>query len=98
MTRAEELKVLVAAHTRQLHHLESMAATDTGVKTKLEEAEDRASQFVNGGGYQKTTHQAATYLEKLIMLKTLRMDLPHISMQIKELEHLIAVELKKAHT
>ena len=61
----------------------------------LKAAEDNVSLFLNGGGCNKTTHEGATEVEKLLMLKMLRMEFPHISTQVYVLEYLIRCELKK---
>ena len=57
--------------------------------------EDGVALWLNGGGCTKTTHDGATELQKLIMLKMLRMDMPHQSTQIKDIERAIALAAKK---
>jgi len=52
----------------------------------LKEAETHVALWLNGGGCQTTMHNAATDLEKLVMLKMLRLELPHQSTQLAELD------------
>ena len=125
MTRAEELRTLVAAYTRHLQYLEQMAnagpitgiypyppsplgpiwnpstnggpaptaAADSGTITvpphPLKDAEDRVSLFINGGSCMTTKHEEASELDKLVMLKMLRMEFPHLSMSIASIESAI---------
>ena len=64
-------------------------------KTPLQEAEDYVSQFLNGAKCTITNHEPATTLHKLIMLKMLRLDMPHQSTNLKDLDLAIAKEAKK---
>ena len=57
--------------------------------------EDGVALWLNGGGCQTTTHEGATQLQKLVMLKMLRLDMPHQSTQIKDIERAIAIAAKK---
>ena len=64
-------------------------------KTPLQEAEDYVSMFLNGAKCVITNHEPATTLHKLIMLKMLRLDMPHQSTNLKDLDAAIAKEAKK---
>lgn len=67
----------------------------------LKEAEDRVSRFLNGAQKEScwiSLHPAvpaATQLAKLLMLKYLRLEMPHQSTQISAIETEVARELKK---
>ena len=54
--------------------------------TPLKEAEDHVALFLNGGVCTKHNHDGATDLQKLIILKQLRIEMPHQSMQLSELD------------
>ena len=71
-------------------------------KSKLVEAEDYVSGLINGHAdsdpEQKcaaTKHRSTTYLERLIMLKTLRIEFPHLSTNLVDLDMAIRRESKK---
>ena len=95
MTRAEEIRTLVAAYTRQLDYLATMAETNELPNLPLQLAEDEVSRFLNGGNCTTTAHVSAGRLVKLVMLKMLRLDMPHVSMQLQSLEHEIREEAKR---
>jgi hypothetical protein len=61
---------------------------------RLKAAEDNVSLFLNGGGCNKTTHEGATEVEKLLMLKMLRMEFPHVPTDPESLRHLINHKVK----
>jgi hypothetical protein len=62
--------------------------------TPLKEAEDYVALFLNGGACTNHTHDAATDLHKLILLKQLRLEMPHQSTNIKDLDAAIRKALK----
>ena len=61
----------------------------------LKEAETRVALWLHGGDCTIRNHDAATVLEKLIALKMLRMEFPHQSTQVAELDRAIEKEAKK---
>lgn len=61
----------------------------------LKQSEDRVGLFLNGGQCTKSTHDAATTLDELLMFKHLRLRLPHHSSQMADLEAAIRKELKR---
>lgn len=68
---------------------------DTSPLDITKTAEDAVSRWLNGGNCTTTSHIAASTLEKLLMLKFLRMDMPHQSTQISDLEAAIKKEATK---
>jgi hypothetical protein len=65
MTRAEEIKILLGIYNRQVDYLAALEET-SAPQTSLQKAEDRVSQFVNGGRCTDSTHMEARFLEKLV--------------------------------
>ena len=61
-------------------------------------AEDNVSRFINGGHCTETLHVPASHLEMLLMLKHLRLALPHQSTNVPDIEHAIRTEVKKLET
>ena len=51
--------------------------------------EDQVALFLNGGPCTKTVHEGASELQKLMMLKMLRLDMPHQSTSVTELDFAI---------
>jgi len=86
------------AFERRLRYLTNyLSSLDdaTELPNLLKEAEDYVALFLNGGGCHKTVHEAATDLQKLILLKQLRLEMPHQSTQISDLDAAIRKALKK---
>lgn len=57
--------------------------------------EDGVALWLNGGNCTAMNHTGATELQKLLMLKMLRLDMPHQSTQIKDIERAISLAAKK---
>ena len=51
----------------------------------LKDAEDRVSQILNGGKCTTSEHEPLTLLEKMILLRALKIEFPHQSMALHEL-------------
>lgn len=66
---------------------------DEAAGQRRKNAEDRVSQFLNGGNCTITMHPSATLLDKLLMLKQIRLDLRYQSCDLAELESAIKREL-----
>ena len=63
---------------------------DTGpLEVATKAAEDAVSLFLNGGNCTKTLHEPASDEAKLVMLKQIRLELPHQSTAISEIEKAI---------
>jgi hypothetical protein len=61
----------------------------------LQIAENKVSQFLNGGSCSISQHTEASMLEQLIMMRQLKLLHPHLSTHPLELEMRIRMELKK---
>lgn len=61
----------------------------------LTAAENKVSQFINGGGCNLTQHGESSTLDQLVMLRQLKLLHPHLSTHPLELEMRIRIELKK---
>jgi hypothetical protein len=70
-------------------------AEETKVATPLSRAEDRVALILNGGAAGLDAHLALTELEKLVMLKMLRLEYPHQSTTLRELDAAIFREIGK---
>lgn len=68
------------------------------MEEELKRAEDRVSQFLNGGKCQFADHPASTRLEILIMLRQIRLAEPHVSTDLSNLEREIKKEARAAST
>lgn len=64
-------------------------------KTPLQLAEDRVSNYLNGGSCTISLHPAMTQIEKLLMFKMLRLEMPHQATSLNDLEWAISQEVKK---
>jgi len=69
---------------------------DEAPKSKLTLAEDVVSRFLNGAPCSLNPHLPMTELEKLVMLKALRLEFPHQSTNLNELEWAIRKAAKAA--
>ena len=69
--------------------------TETARAAKMKVADDVVGLFVNGGRCTVQTHEPASALAILIMLRQLLLLLPHQSMNLSALEREIAREVKK---
>ena len=67
-------------------------------KTPLQLAEDRVSNYLNGGKCIISEHPAMTQLEQLIMLRQLRIEMPHQSTAPVDIEIAIRKELRRSAT
>ena len=77
----------------------AMADQDSEAKSPLQLAEDRVGGFINGGGScTQSTHVEATTLERLVMFKVLRIEFPHQSSTLTDLDIAIRKELKRGES
>ena len=73
-----------------------MADEAPKLETPLSKAENTVNRFLNGAPCSLNPHLPMSDLEKLIMLKMLRLELPHQSTNLNELEWAIRKAAKAA--
>ena len=93
---ADEKEQLPIASTPVRDDLTAAMDVAAVEKSPLQLAEDRVCGFINGAGScTESTHREATTLERLVMFKLLRIEFPHQSSTLTDLEIAIRRELKR---
>lgn len=62
---------------------------------RLKESEDLVTHWLDGGPCSHTSHRAPTTLDMLVMLKQLRIRMPHRASALSELDAAIRLELRR---